>query len=108
MDHTSDEVVVMAREVHQQQTPPPSDSHVPGSAETHISDQQNVKRMDVDEETVGPGMLSPMSTDADKQDEAELPALANTDLGSPSGGYDFSNIRVRLLSPPITSCTPVC
>jgi hypothetical protein len=105
MDHTSDEVVAA---VHQQPTPPPSDSHVPASTNTHIADDQNVKRMDVDEETVGPDMLSPMSADADKQDESELPALTSTDLGSPSGGYDFSNIRVRLLSPAIISSTPVC
>jgi hypothetical protein len=101
MDHTSEESIVAAPEVHQQPTPPPSDSHVPGSTEGHIADQQNVKRMDVDEETTaGPDILSPMSADTDnKQEESELPALTSTDLGSPSMGYDFSNIRVRLLSP---------
>jgi hypothetical protein len=50
--------------------------------------------MDIDEETSAPDMLSPISAEGDKQEEAELPALANTDLGSPSMGYDFSNIRV--------------
>ena len=101
MDHISEESIVAAPEVHRQLTPPPSDSHVPaGSTESHIDDQQNIKRMDIGEETTaGPDILSPMSTDADnKQEESELPALTSTDLGSQSMGYDFSNIRVRLLS----------
>jgi hypothetical protein len=102
MDHISEESIVAAPEVHQQPTPTPSDSHVPaGSTESHIDDQQNIKRMDMDEDTsAGPDMLSPMSADTDnKQEESELPALTSIDLGSQSMGYDFSNIRVCLLSP---------
>jgi glucose-induced degradation protein 4 len=99
MDHTSEESIVTSPEVHQQPTPPLSDSQVHGSTESHIIEQQNIKRMDIDEETTaGPDMLSPMSADTDnKQEESELPALTSTDP-SPSMGYDFSNVRVRLLS----------
>ena len=97
MDHSSEEAVVAAPEVYQQPTPSPTDSHVHGSTESHIADEQEIKRMDIEEETTaGPDMLSPMSADADnKPEENELPALTSTDLGSPSLGYDFSNIRVR-------------
>jgi hypothetical protein len=99
MDHSSEETIVAAPEVYQQPTPPPTDSHVPGSTESHIADEQNIKRMDIEEETTsGPDMLSPMSADTDiKQEEIELPALTSTELGSPSMGYDFSNVRVRQL-----------
>ena len=100
MDHTSEESIVGAPEVHQEPTPPPTDSHVPGETESHIADQQNIKGMDIEEETTaGPDMLSPMSADTDKQqEESELPALTSTDLGPPSMGYDFSNVRVRQVS----------
>jgi len=50
--------------------------------------------MDIDEETSGPDMLSPMSAEADKHDEGEMRTLSRTDLSSPSMGYDFSNIRL--------------
>jgi len=103
MDHTSEEGIEVAPEAYQQPTPPPTDSHVPGSTETHIANGEDVKRLDIEEETnAGPDMLSPMSTDADnKQEESEMPALARTDLSSPSMGYDFSNVRVRHLSSPM-------
>ena len=98
MDDIHEEVIInTAPEVHQQPTPPPSDSHVPGSAEARIADNQG-KRMDIDEEAAAPDMLSPMSADGEKQEEIDLPALTSTDLGSPSMGYDFSNIRVRFCS----------
>lgn len=93
MEESNDEAVVIAPEVLQQPTPPPSDLHTGQSTDTHIANQRD-KRMDIDEETSAPDMLSPISAEGDKQEEAELPALANTDLGSPSMGYDFSNIRV--------------
>ncbi len=95
MDESHDEPIVTAPEVLQQLTPPPTDSQVTGSTETHITEQQQTKRMDIDEETGGPDMLSPMSAEADKQDDGEMPTLSSTDLGSPSMGYDFSNVRVR-------------
>jgi len=94
MDELHDEPIVTAPEVLQQPTPPPTDSQVPGSTETHIAEQQQTKRMDIDEETSGPDMLSPMSAEADKQDDSEIPTLSSTDLGSPSMGYDFSNVRL--------------
>lgn len=95
MDQSQDEAIVNAPEVLQQPTPPPSNSQNTGSTESHIAEQQQTKRMDIDEETSGPDMLSPMSAEADKQDEVELPTLSSTDLSSSSMGYDFSNIRVR-------------
>jgi len=55
--------------------------------------------MDIDEEAAAPDMLSPMSADGEKQEEIDLPALTSTDLGSPSMGYDFSNIRLIPTSP---------
>jgi glucose-induced degradation protein 4 len=93
MDDSHSEAIVAAPEVLQQPTPP-QDSQPAGSADTYISEQQDIKRMDMDEDTTAPDMLSPMSADGDKQEESELPALASADLGSPSMGYDFSNIRV--------------
>jgi len=87
-----------APEVHQQPTPPPSDSHVSGGTEARIAESQ-AKRMDIDEESTAPDMLSPMSTDGEKQEEHELPTLSSTGLSSPSMGYDFSNIRLIPTSP---------
>lgn len=97
MDHIREEVTIAEPELYQQPTPPPIDSLIPAGAESRIADEQDIKRMDIEEESVaGPDMLSPMSADVDnKAEESELPALASTDLGSPSMGYDFSNIRVR-------------
>ena len=97
MDHPGEETIVAAPEVYQQPTPPPTDSHVPGSTESHNADEQDVKRMDVEEDaTAVPDMLSPMSVDADgKPEESELSGLTSADLGLPSLGYDFSNVRVR-------------
>jgi hypothetical protein len=90
-----DEIVVAHPEVHQEPTPPPSDSRAASSAEAHIPEQQNIKRMDIDDETMAPDMLSPMSADGEKHEENELPALSSAGLSSPSMGYDFSNVRVR-------------
>jgi len=99
MEESIDEAVVIAPEILQQPTPPPSDSHAGRSTtDTHIADQPD-KRMDIDDETSAPDMLSPMSAEGDKQEETDLPALANTDPGSPSMGYDFSNIRLIPSSP---------
>lgn len=102
-DESHDEAIVTTTavevEVLQQPTPPSSDAHATGSTETHIAEQPNVKRMDVDEEAAAQDMLSPMSAEGDKQDEAELPAITSTDLGSPSMGYDFTNIRVCIQAP---------
>lgn len=86
----------VAAEILQQPTPPPHDSQEPGSTEVSPNYQHNHKRMDLDEDTSGPDMMSPMSAEGDKHDEAELPALTNSHMGSPSLGYDFSNIRVGI------------
>lgn len=94
MDVPHDEAIATAPEVLQQPTPPPAESRPAGSTDTHIAAPHNTKQMDIDEDNSGPDMLSPMSAEGDKQEESELPALPNTDLGSPSMGYDFSNIRV--------------
>lgn len=98
MDGINEEVNTTPPEVHQQPTPPPSDSHVPGSTEQRIADSRG-KRMVMDEEATAPDMLSPMSADGEKQEEHEIPSLTSTDLGSPSMGYDFSNIRLIPTSP---------
>lgn len=97
MEDSQDEAIVNAPEALQQPTPPPSDSQLTGSAGTRPVEQPQTKRMDIDEETSGPDMLSPMSAEADKHDDGEMRTLSRTDLSSPSMGYDFSNIRV---------CTP--
>lgn len=94
LDDSQDEAIVTAPETFQQPTPPPSDSQLTGSTETHAVEQPQSKRMDIEEETNGPDMLSPMSAETDKQDDSEMPTLSRTDLSSPSMGYDFSNIRV--------------
>jgi hypothetical protein len=86
-----------APEVLQQPSPSPPESHTTGSTDTHIAEQQQGKRMDIDEEASAPDMLSPMSAETDKQqDESDLHQLTRSDLGSPSMGYDFSNIRVSI------------
>ncbi|PMD64046.1 vesicle-mediated transport protein-like protein Vid24 [Hyaloscypha bicolor E] len=94
------EANVPAPEVLQQPSPSPPESHTTGSTDTHIAEQQQGKRMDIDEEASAPDMLSPMSTETDKQqDESDLHQLTRSDLGSPSMGYDFSNIRLIPSSP---------
>lgn len=103
MDGIQEESIDTAPEVHQQPTPPPSDSHIPGLTEGRIADNQR-KRVDCDEETAAPDMLSPMSGIGEKQEEHELPALTSTDLGSPSMGYDFSNVRVCVFAGTIILC----
>jgi hypothetical protein len=96
MDDIRDELIVTAPEAHQQPTPPASNSQIHSSAGTYMADEESSKRIDMDEDTTAPDMLSPMSTDGDKQDESELPALTSADLCSPSMGYDFSYVRVGL------------
>ena len=55
--------------------------------------------MDTEEDISTADMLSPISAEGgNKQEERELAALAAPDLGSPSMGYDFSNIRVCAIS----------
>jgi hypothetical protein len=99
MEDSLIEESVPAPEVLQQPSPSPPESHTAGSTDTHIGEQQQSKRMDMDEEASAPDMLSPMSAEADKQqDESDLHQLTRSDLGSPSMGYDFSNIRVSILS----------
>jgi len=99
MDDTRDEAIETAPEVLQQPTPPPSESQVTGSTDTHVANPQDVKRMEIDEEIVPRDMLSPMSAEGDKQEETDLCALPVTDLGSPSMGYEFSNVRLLPSSP---------
>ncbi|KAL2067409.1 hypothetical protein VTL71DRAFT_1834 [Oculimacula yallundae] len=99
MDVPHDEAIATAPEVLQQPTPPPTGLQAAGSTDTHMAEQHNAKRLVGEEENSGPDMLSPMSAEGDKQEERELPALLNTDLGSPSMGYDFSNIRLTPSSP---------
>lgn len=91
-----------APELLQQPSPSSSDARTAGSTETHIAEQQQTKRMDIDEEVSAPDMLSPMSAEIEKQpqpDESDLHPLSRADLGSPSMGYDFSNIRLIPSSP---------
>jgi hypothetical protein len=94
MDESHADATHTTPEIFQQPTPPRSDSQAPGSTDSHIVEQQGNKRMDIDEESHIPDMLSPMSAEGDKHDDTELHALSNTDISSPSMGYDFSNIRV--------------
>ncbi|CAL3964153.1 hypothetical protein PZA11_001581 [Diplocarpon coronariae] len=98
VNRSYDEVNVSAREVIQQPTPP-TDLRTASHTDTHIAEQRNAKQMDVEEESSGVDMLSPMSGEGDKREEGELPALSNTDLETPSMGYDFSNIRLFPSSP---------
>lgn len=92
---------VPAPEVLQQPSPSPSppESRAAGPTDTHIREQQESKRMAMDEEVSAPDVLSPMSAEADKQqDESEINQLTLSDLSSPSMDYDFSNIRVSGLT----------
>ncbi|KAM3085934.1 hypothetical protein ACMFMG_002985 [Clarireedia jacksonii] len=98
MDGTVEERPI-APEILQRPTPPPHDSQDGGSTEGRLNYQENNKRMDIDEDTTGPDMLSPVSVEGDKHEEPELPALTNPHLGSPSLGYDFSNVRLIPSSP---------
>lgn len=78
----------------QQPTPPPHDSRraTPmGTPQTHL---RNTKNMGTVEETNGPDMLSPVSAEGDKQEDAEMRTITNPRVPSPSLGYDFSNVRV--------------
>jgi hypothetical protein len=94
-----DMVIAPEEEVLQQPTPPPSDSQAVGSTERHSAEQQDNKQMEIDEDSPAAYMLSPMSAEADKQEDNELPTLASSEPGSPSMGYDFSNVRLIPSSP---------
>jgi len=97
MDGTREEDINLVSEVLQQPTPPPSDLQVGGDiAETH-SDVQS-KIMEIDDESPAIDMLSPMSVEVEKSEENDIPALNDAHIGSPSMGYDFSNIRVCAFS----------
>lgn len=98
MDGTRDEEINVVPEVLQQPTPPPSDSQVGGGITQTRSDTRS-KRMDIDDEPPAVDMLSPMSAEAEKSEENDISALNNTHIGSPSMGYDFSNIRLIPTSP---------
>lgn len=78
----------------QQPTPPPRST---GTTVTSQTDMRDTKRMDIDEETNGPDILSPMSAEGDKQEDSELRTVANPHIPSPSLGYDFSNVRVSII-----------
>ncbi|KAG4032413.1 hypothetical protein MFRU_007g03160 [Monilinia fructicola] len=80
----------------QQPTPPPRST---GTTVTSQTDMRDTKRMDIDEETNGPDILSPMSAEGDKQEDSELRTVANPHIPSPSLGYDFSNVRLLPSSP---------
>lgn len=80
-------------EITQQPTPPPR-SGIADMTGTPQSDIRNTKRMDIDDETNGPDMLSPMSAEGEKHEATEMRTIANPRIPSPSLGYDFSNIRV--------------
>ena len=97
MDGTHDEEVTLVPEVLQQPTPPSSDSLV-GADVTETHSDSHSKRMDIDDEAPAIDMLSPMSTEAEKSEEGDISALSNTHIGSPSMGYEFSNIRVCAFS----------
>jgi glucose-induced degradation protein 4 len=101
MDDAGGELIPAAAEAHQQPTPPPPDSQEAGPAERHIAAERSIKRMDTEDETMAPDMPSPISADGEKHDESELPALNCTDLGSPSMGYEFSNVRVCIKLNPV-------
>lgn len=81
-------------EVQQQQTS--AGLQAPSPASNSAADNEN-KRMDIDYEATAPDMPSPMSPEGDKQDDSEIPAASSALLGSPSMGYDFSNVRVSQL-----------
>ncbi|TAQ87099.1 hypothetical protein B7494_g4563 [Chlorociboria aeruginascens] len=95
---THDESIVTVPEILQQPTPP-SEPLLTGSTDTHIAERHGIKQMSTDEYPAPFGMLSPMSLDGDKQEEAELPSLSNLEFGPPAMGYDFSNIRLIPSSP---------
>ncbi|KAJ8070990.1 hypothetical protein OCU04_001342 [Sclerotinia nivalis] len=83
----------------QQPTPPPHDLRRADTTATSQTDLRNTKNMDIDEETNGADMASPISADGDKQDDAEIRAITNPRIPSPSLGYDFSNVRLLPSSP---------
>lgn len=86
----------------QQPTPPPHDLRRADTTVTSQTDLRNTKNMDIDEETNGPDMLSPISADGDKHDDAEIGAISHPRIPSPSLGYDFSNVRVSIMT---SSCS---
>ncbi|KAG9228167.1 vacuolar import and degradation protein-domain-containing protein [Amylocarpus encephaloides] len=99
METTPEHAIVTTTELLQQPTPPPSDAHTAGSTEIHPHGQPDGKQMDIDDEPAAVDMLSPVSAEADKQEESDLRGLSTTDMGSTSMGYDFSNVRLMPSSP---------
>jgi hypothetical protein len=101
---SQDEGLVTATTMNiQQPTPPPSDSQSANSpSHPFTGNEQHTKKLDMEGdsqsmEIVSGDMMSPVSVE-DKQEEAEQPALATSQVGnSPSMSYDFSNVRVSLL-----------
>jgi hypothetical protein len=98
MDDSIEEDMVTAPTILQQPSPPASDSQPTGSIQLQDRRQSDVKQMDIDEEAVATDMLSPISAEGDKPAEGDLPGLSSTDLGAPTMGYDFSNMRVCKLN----------
>ncbi|CZS90396.1 hypothetical protein WAI453_004192 [Rhynchosporium graminicola] len=99
MEVPHDEAVSTAPEILQEPTPPPTELRAAGLTDTDIAEQHSTRQMEGEEENSGPDMLSPMSPDRDKQEDRAVAASSNEDLGSPSMGYDFSNIRLIPSSP---------
>jgi len=94
MEEPVEEAGGSAPEVLIQTTPPRFDSHAGrSSTDTHIATQSD-KCMNVDDGANSAEMLSPTSAEGDKQEEGDTHVLASPDLGSPSMGGDFSNIRL--------------
>lgn len=96
MDDSQDDAIATTPEAFQQPSPPSSDPA--GSTDTRITQQRNSKRIDTDEESSAADMLSPMSA-GEKHEDTDLTVLSGADLGSPSTGYEFSNIRLIPSSP---------
>lgn len=97
MEDTLDSPILDSRAT-QQPTPPPHDLRRVDMTPTSQTHLRNTKSMDIDEETNGPDMLSPVSAEGDKQDEAEMHTATNPRIASPSLGYDFSNVRVGTIN----------
>jgi hypothetical protein len=99
MDNMRDGESVNTEMVVQQPTPPASESQrTPDLTDTLSHQEENLKQMDIDEETPSSGdIMSPVSSE-DKREESEQPeqgALASAyNDGCLSRSYEFSNIRV--------------
>ena len=97
MEGTLDSPILDSR-ITQQPTPPPHDLRRPDTTPTSQAHLRNTKNMDIDEEANGPDMLSPISAEGDKQEDAESNTIINPRIPSPSLGYDFSNVRVSTIN----------